>query len=209
MDQSCFARLVRSGVPNIVLDAQGRTRKQISKLYSWRYKKLDDLPHVSTEERFQLANAGMAKVGSDYRLFFVRAGIVPTTALFPKRPRSRVSMLFVPVDALVRLSSAIDIDFNNLSRAKTSLARCLQSDASSRPAFGPPASISTVDKYQGQQNDIVLLSLVRTKHVGHLRDVRRLVVSLSRARLGVYVFGSKKIFEKRGRVEAGFENFDE
>jgi intron-binding protein aquarius len=69
-------------------------------------------------------------------------------------------------------------------------ARC-----DSHPLFGPPASISTVDKYQGQQNDIVLLSLVRTKHVGHLRDVRRLVVSLSRARLGVYVFGAKKIFE--------------
>ena len=29
-------------VPNIVLDAQGRARKQISKLYSWRYR-LDDL----------------------------------------------------------------------------------------------------------------------------------------------------------------------
>lgn len=40
--------------------------------------------------------------------------------------------------------------------------------------------ITTVDKYQGQQNDFVLLSLVRTRIVGHLRDVRRLVVALSR-----------------------------
>jgi hypothetical protein len=40
--------------------------------------------------------------------------------------------------------------------------------------------ITTVDKYQGQQNDFVLLSLVRTRVVGHLRDVRRLVVALSR-----------------------------
>lgn len=40
--------------------------------------------------------------------------------------------------------------------------------------------ITTVDKYQGQQNDYVLLSLVRSKVVGHLRDVRRLVVALSR-----------------------------
>ena len=30
-----------------------------------------------------------------------------------------------------------------------------------------------MDKYQGQQNDIVLLSLVRTRAVGHVRDVRR------------------------------------
>jgi superfamily I DNA and/or RNA helicase len=41
--------------------------------------------------------------------------------------------------------------------------------------------ITTVDKYQGQQNDFVLLSLVRTRIVGHLRDVRRLVVALSRS----------------------------
>jgi len=34
----------------------------------------------------------------------------------------------------------------------------------------------------------VLLSLVRTKTVGHLRDVRRLIVAMSRARLGLYVF---------------------
>tara|TARA_R110002050_G_scaffold85632_1_gene182672 strand:- start:173 stop:445 length:273 start_codon:yes stop_codon:yes gene_type:complete len=45
--------------------------------------------------------------------------------------------------------------------------------------------ITTVDKYQGQQNDYILLSLVRTKAVGHIRDVRRLVVAMSRARLGL------------------------
>ena len=38
-----------------------------------------------------------------------------------------------------------------------------------------PAQVTTVDKYQGQQNDYVLLSLVRTRAFGHLRDVRRLV----------------------------------
>jgi hypothetical protein len=53
----------------------------------------------------------------------------------------------------------------------------------------------TVDKYQGQQNDYVLLSLVRTSAVGHLRDVRRLVVALSRARLGIYVFCRQSLYE--------------
>ena len=46
------------------------------------------------------------------------------------------------------------------------------------PIFGRPKAVSTVDRYQGQQNDYVLLSLVRTKHVGHLRDVHRLVVAV-------------------------------
>lgn len=54
--------------------------------------------------------------------------------------------------------------------------------------------VTTVDKYQGQQNDYVLLSLVRTRAVGHLRDVRRLVVALSRARLGLYIFGRAQLF---------------
>lgn len=54
--------------------------------------------------------------------------------------------------------------------------------------------IATVDKYQGQQNDYILLSLVRTRAVGHIRDVRRLVVALSRARLGLYIFGRAELF---------------
>lgn len=29
--------------------------------------------------------------------------------------------------------------------------------------------VTTVDRYQGQQNDYILLSLVRTRTVGHLR----------------------------------------
>ena len=54
--------------------------------------------------------------------------------------------------------------------------------------------VSTVDKYQGQQNDYILLSLVRTKTVGHLRDVRRLIVAMSRARLGLYIFARIPLF---------------
>lgn len=54
--------------------------------------------------------------------------------------------------------------------------------------------VTTVDKYQGQQNDYVLLSLVRTRAVGHLRDVRRLVVAMSRARLGLYIFARISLF---------------
>ena len=60
--------------------------------------------------------------------------------------------------------------------------------------FGMPSIVTTVDRFQGQQNDYVLLSLVKTRNIGHIRDVRRLVVSLSRARLGLYIFGRAAIF---------------
>ena len=61
--------------------------------------------------------------------------------------------------------------------------------------FGLPRAVSTVDRYQGEQNDYVILSLVRTERVGYLRDLRRLTVALSRARLGLYILGRRELFE--------------
>merc|ERR1719187_1621061 len=67
-----------------------------------------------------------------------------------------------------------------------------------------PHKIATVDKYQGQQNDYILLSLVRTYNVGHLRDVRRLVVAMSRARLGLYAFARVSLFKNCFELQPAF-----
>jgi hypothetical protein len=53
--------------------------------------------------------------------------------------------------------------------------------------------VFTVDSYQGEENDIILLSLVRSNSylsVGFLDNKNRLVVALSRARRGLYIFGN-------------------
>ena len=47
----------------------------------------------------------------------------------------------------------------------------------------------------------VILSLVRTKSIGYLRDVRRWIVALSRARLGLYIVGRRRLFESCAEVE--------
>jgi helicase required for RNAi-mediated heterochromatin assembly 1 len=54
-------------------------------------------------------------------------------------------------------------------------------------------NVVTVDSYQGEENDIVLLSLVRSnnKHkIGFLDVDNRVCVALSRARRGFYIFGN-------------------
>ena len=61
-----------------------------------------------------------------------------------------------------------------------------------------------MDRYQGQQNDYIIISLVRTKHVGHLRDVRRLVVAMSRARLGLYVLARVSLFRHCIELQPAF-----
>lgn len=79
-------------------------------------------------------------------------------------------------------------------------ARC-----SNNPLIGWPAKVTTVDKYQGQQNDYILISLVKTKAVGHIRDVRRLVVAMSRARLGLYIFGRVSLFKNCFELQPAFK----
>ena len=60
LDQPLFTRFIRLGVPHVELDAQGRARPGIAKLYNWRYAKLGDLPHVHQLPQFQACNAGFA-----------------------------------------------------------------------------------------------------------------------------------------------------
>ncbi|ORX59291.1 P-loop containing nucleoside triphosphate hydrolase protein [Piromyces finnis] len=53
-------------------------------------------------------------------------------------------------------------------------------------------SVLTVDGYQGQESDIVILSTVRsrTNQIGFLRDKRRLNVAITRARKSLIIFGN-------------------
>ena len=58
-------------------------------------------------------------------------------------------------------------------------------------------NITVVDNYQGEEDEIVLLSLVRSnarKKVGFLKTENRINVALSRARNGLYVIGNLENF---------------
>ena len=60
--------------------------------------------------------------------------------------------------------------------------------------------ICTVDSFQGQEADVVLLSFVRSKKVGFLDSRNRLNVALSRAKYYQVLFGNRNFFKSR-RVE--------
>ena len=200
-DQSLFARFIRLGVPSVMLNEQGRARPEIAALYAWRYltdggKYLGNLPGVEQAAPFRTANVGFKHVFQfvDVNDFEGRGESCPQPHFFQNRGEAEfVVATFQYMRLLGYPAEKISIitTYNgqkNLIRDVLA-ARCLN------PFFGRPAKVSTVDKFQGQQNDYILLSLVRTESVGHLRDVRRLVVALSRARLGLYVFGRRSLFE--------------
>ncbi len=51
----------------------------------------------------------------------------------------------------------------------------------------------------------IILSLTRTSRVGYLRDVRRMTVAMSRARLGLYILGRREIFEACHELRPAFD----
>lgn len=53
----------------------------------------------------------------------------------------------------------------------------------------------TVDSFQGQERDIIIISTVRSKSLGFLVDERRLNVAISRARYGCFIFGDLNILK--------------
>ena len=77
---------------------------------------------------------------------------------------------------------------------KNLIKEILNKKCSWHKKFGKPKKVTTVDRYQGQQNDFVIISLVRTKNYGFIKDQRRFVVAMSRARLGLYVLGNLKLW---------------
>lgn len=54
--------------------------------------------------------------------------------------------------------------------------------------------VHTIDRYQGAENEIVIVSLVRTEQLGYLNELNRRCVAQSRARCGLYFVGKSKLF---------------
>ena len=60
-------------------------------------------------------------------------------------------------------------------------------------------SVSTVDSFQGQEADIVIMSTVRTKAIGFIDDRQRLNVALTRAKRVLRIVGCRDLFNSLGK----------
>ena len=196
LDQSLFTRFIRLGTPHIQLNAQGRARPSLAKLYNWRYTGLGDLPRVSQDPAFRAANAGLAFDAQlvDVSDFLGRGESEPVAHFYQNLGEAEYLVSVFQYMRLLGYPAHAVAVLTTYNGQVALLKDVFERRCAAHPLFGRPASITTVDKYQGQQNDYVLLSLVRTRHFGHLRDVRRLVVAMSRARLGMYVFARAGLF---------------
>ncbi len=90
------------------------------------------------------------------------------------------------------LDDRIDVGIISPYRAQVQyLKRLIKKRAFFKP-FRHLITVNTVDGFQGQERDVVLISLVRandTGQIGFLRDLRRMNVAITRARMKLFILG--------------------
>lgn len=90
------------------------------------------------------------------------------------------------------LDEHIDVGVISPYRAQVQYLRQLIRKRDFFKPFRKLISVNTVDGFQGQERDIILISLVRDNEqgqIGFLRDLRRMNVAITRARMKLIILG--------------------
>ena len=106
------------------------------------------------------------------------------------------------------------IDFGVISPYKAQvqyLRQLIKKDAFFKP-FRPFITINTVDGFQGQERDVILISLVRANEdgqIGFLSDLRRMNVAITRARMKLIILGDASTLTKHPFYKKLFDYIEE
>lgn len=136
----------------------------------------DDLPEdISSKEEFVGENFGRINKAeaeltlSHLQLYFERIG------------KQRI------------LDERIDVGIISPYRAQVQLLRRLIRKREFFKPYRHLLTVNTVDGFQGQERDVIIISLVRSNdegQIGFLRDLRRMNVAITRARMKLIIIGS-------------------
>lgn len=155
LEQSLFLRLVRLGVPSIMLNQQGRARPGIAELYKWRYPSLGNLPLVTQAPEFQVANPGFRY---EYQFIDVpdykgSGETEPTPHFIQNLGEAEYAVaLYMYMRLLGYPAEKITI-LTTYAGQRALVRDVLGHRCKGNRLFGMPGAVSTVDKYQGEQND--------------------------------------------------------
>ena len=92
------------------------------------------------------------------------------------------------------LDEHIDVGIISPYRAQVQYLRRLLMKREFFKPFRRLISVNTVDGFQGQERDIIVISMVRSNddgQIGFLRDLRRMNVAITRARMKLIILGDK------------------
>ncbi|XP_052081593.1 NFX1-type zinc finger-containing protein 1-like [Mytilus californianus] len=212
---SLFERLISGRVPYTRLEYQHRMRPTISKLLVPHiYRTLQDDQSVFEYENvkgihcnvfflshFEFEDQEHEELSRSHKNEFEAMFICKLYRYLRMQgyPSSKITVLSTYSDQVRLLCNMIKIEDKNISR-KDEVVNCpgiLSRDDE------PSVRITTVDNFQGEENDIILLSLVRRNmenEIGYLSEANRVCVALSRAKIGLYVVGNFELLRSRSEL---------
>lgn len=201
LNQSLFERLIKTGVSSNDLFCQFTARPSLVKLYeSWYGGNLK-----TVADQFQEANPGFC---FDYQFVDVpdyggQGELEPRSGFLQNLGEAEYSVALYQYMRLIGYPSDKITILTPFNGQRELILDVLQRRCSWHPFFGSPKGVFNIDEYHCDQNDIVILSLVRTKaYDGILRDRRTWISALSKARRGVYVVGRHSLFKQAWSVQS-------
>ncbi|KAF7549403.1 hypothetical protein G7Z17_g6403 [Cylindrodendrum hubeiense] len=196
LNVSLFERLVNLNLPYSMLKVQRRMIPIIRSVVHTFYPELEDHDYVK-DPRNRAPVPGMG--GKNLWWFQHRWG-ENQNAEFSFYNMNEAAMIVGFVRYLVQNGvhpSQITVLTYYTGQVSTILKHLRRSATLSNYNPTKEWSVRTVDGFQGEENDIIILSLVRSPASGHnrpnagfVKNENRAVVATSRARCGMYIFGN-------------------
>lgn len=189
LEVSLFERLVKVNIPFVRLNYQHRMRPEIARLLTPHiYQDLENHPSVLKYEKIK---------GVSSNLFFVEHTFPEQEIQEGKSHQNQHEARFVVELCKYFLCQEYLPSQITILTTYTGQLFCLRKLMPAKTFAG--VKVHVVDKYQGEENDIILLSLVRSNQegkVGFLQISNRICVALSRAKKGMYCIGNMQMLAK-------------
>ncbi|CAI2172161.1 19284_t:CDS:10 [Funneliformis geosporum] len=188
LDVSLFERLTNF-LPYCQLTEQRRMRPEIRELLTPIYK------DVLTDHEIVCNYPNVPGFCNDLFFFDHQEEEVHEEETMSKKNKFEAQMCTKFTDYLVKGgTSAKNITILSMYSGQRKLINQLLRDESRNTPEMVDVRVCSVDGFQGEENDIILLSLVRSRDtrqsIGFLSVANRVCVALSRAKHGMYIFGN-------------------
>eukprot|EP00742_Colponemidia_sp_Colp-10_P011742 GILJ01013092.1.p1 GENE.GILJ01013092.1~~GILJ01013092.1.p1 ORF type:complete len:1832 (-),score=214.16 GILJ01013092.1:109-5445(-) len=181
-DVSLFERLIQKGIEYKQLKTQRRMRPEIARMMEPIYADLQNHESVSQYDNIK---------GISSNIFFLTHDRLESSEGENRSKFNRHEAQFVC--GLYRYLVQQGYKPEEITILTTYTGQIFQLRTCLTAAKLPVVRVTSVDNYQGEENEIILLSLVRSNkdsNVGFLKVSNRVCVALSRARKGFYALGN-------------------
>lgn len=195
LDVSLFERMVNVGIPCQKLSVQHRMRPEIAALMRHIYDDLEN--HKSVEEYENIK-------GIKKNMFFIKHSHFEdhdNNESHSHTNQHEATFLVSLCNYL--LQQGYSAEQITILTSYTGQMFAIRDRRDEKNEELKDVRLTTVDNFQGEENDIILLSLVRSnkeEKVGFIKIVNRACVALSRAKRGFYCIGNFDLLSKHSDI---------